>query len=82
MSESGSVQPVLRTHFSCYRWPFRYNDAHHYRAENPLSHLHEDEAPVRARSDELSFFCYDRGESVDRIFKSKAERREKQEMRI
>ena len=24
----------------------RYNDAHHYRAENPLSHLHEDEAPV------------------------------------
>ena len=25
----------------------RYNDAHHYRAENPLSHLHEDEAPVR-----------------------------------
>jgi len=23
-----------------------YNDAHHYRAENPLSHLHEDEAPV------------------------------------
>merc|ERR1719326_2037716 len=23
-----------------------YNDAHHYRAENPLTHLHEDEAPV------------------------------------
>merc|ERR1719203_2027146 len=23
-----------------------YNDAHHYRAENPLAHLHEDEAPV------------------------------------
>merc|ERR1712066_556467 len=22
-----------------------YNDAHHYRAENPLAHLHEDEAP-------------------------------------
>ena len=21
-----------------------YNDAHHYRAENPLTHLHEDEA--------------------------------------
>ena len=35
----------------------RYNDAHHYRAENPLSHLHEDEAPVRARSDKLSF-CF------------------------
>ncbi|CAK9083859.1 Lactation elevated protein 1 [Durusdinium trenchii] len=24
-----------------------YNDAHHYRRENPLSHLHEDEAPVQ-----------------------------------
>lgn len=23
-----------------------YNDAHHYRAENPLTHLHDDEAPV------------------------------------
>ena len=23
-----------------------YNDAHHYRAENPLSHLHDDEAAV------------------------------------
>ena len=23
-----------------------YNDAHHYRAENPLTHLHEGEAPV------------------------------------
>merc|ERR1719195_1581440 len=23
-----------------------YNDAHHYSAENPLAHLHEDEAPV------------------------------------
>eukprot|EP00429_Kryptoperidinium_foliaceum_P016376 CAMPEP_0176039898 /NCGR_PEP_ID=MMETSP0120_2-20121206/19779_1 /TAXON_ID=160619 /ORGANISM="Kryptoperidinium foliaceum, Strain CCMP 1326" /LENGTH=174 /DNA_ID=CAMNT_0017373291 /DNA_START=65 /DNA_END=586 /DNA_ORIENTATION=- len=23
-----------------------YNDAHHYRGENPLAHLHEDEAPV------------------------------------
>jgi len=23
-----------------------YNDAHHYRYENPLQHLHEDEAPV------------------------------------
>ena len=25
-----------------------YNDAHHYRAENPLAHLHEDEAPVES----------------------------------
>ncbi|CAE6971457.1 ansA [Symbiodinium sp. CCMP2592] len=24
-----------------------YNDAHHYRSENPLAHLHEDEAPVQ-----------------------------------
>ena len=23
-----------------------YNDAHHYRSENPLEHLHEDEAPA------------------------------------
>ena len=26
-----------------------YNDAHHYRAENPLAHLHEDEAPRTPR---------------------------------
>ena len=32
----------------------RYNDAHHYRAENPLSHLHEDEAPVE--TDKLKSF--------------------------
>jgi hypothetical protein len=31
-----------------------YNDAHHYRAENPLAHLHEDEAPVEA--DKLKSF--------------------------
>jgi len=31
-----------------------YNDAHHYRAENPLSHLHEDEAPVE--TDKLKSF--------------------------
>merc|ERR1719478_1994295 len=31
-----------------------YNDAHHYRAENPLSHLHEDEAPVA--TDKLKSF--------------------------
>ena len=28
-----------------------YNDAHHYRAENPLTHLHEDEAPVETDGD-------------------------------
>merc|ERR1719322_2171987 len=31
-----------------------YNDAHHYRAENPLMHLHEDEAPVE--TDKLKSF--------------------------
>jgi len=31
-----------------------YNDAHHYRAENPLAHLHEDEAPVE--TDKLKSF--------------------------
>jgi len=31
-----------------------YNDAHHYRSENPLSHLHEDEAPVE--TDKLKSF--------------------------
>jgi outer membrane biosynthesis protein TonB len=31
-----------------------YNDAHKYRAENPLSHLHEDEAPVE--TDKLKAF--------------------------
>ena len=31
-----------------------YNDAHHYRAENPLAHLHEDEAPVG--TDKLTSF--------------------------
>mmetsp|Transcript_37679 Transcript_37679/g.90040 ORF Transcript_37679/g.90040 Transcript_37679/m.90040 type:complete len:143 (+) Transcript_37679:67-495(+) len=31
-----------------------YNDAHHYRSENPLAHLHEDEAPVQ--TDKLKSF--------------------------
>ena len=31
-----------------------YNDAHHYRAENPFTHLHEDEAPVE--TDKLKSF--------------------------
>jgi len=31
-----------------------YNDAHHYRAENPLQHLHTDEAPVE--TDKLKSF--------------------------
>jgi len=31
-----------------------YNDAHHYRVENPLAHLHEDEAPVE--TDKLKSF--------------------------
>merc|ERR1712151_11209 len=31
-----------------------YNDAHHYRGENPLAHLHEDEAPVE--TDKLKSF--------------------------
>merc|ERR1719328_289073 len=31
-----------------------YNDAPHYRAENPLAHLHEDEAPVE--TDKLKSF--------------------------
>jgi len=31
-----------------------YNDAHHYRAENPLDYLHKDEAPVE--SDKLKSF--------------------------
>jgi len=31
-----------------------YNDAHHYRSENPLAHLHEDEAPVE--TDKLKSF--------------------------
>lgn len=31
-----------------------YNDAHHYRTENPLSHLHGDEAPVE--TDKLKSF--------------------------
>ena len=29
--------------------------AHHYRAENPLAHLHEDEAPVE--TDKLKCAC-------------------------
>ena len=32
----------------------RYNDAHHYRAENPLEHLHTDETPVE--TDKLKSF--------------------------
>eukprot|EP00440_Ansanella_granifera_P056050 gb/GFBE01060750.1/.p1 GENE.gb/GFBE01060750.1/~~gb/GFBE01060750.1/.p1 ORF type:complete len:142 (+),score=47.90 gb/GFBE01060750.1/:1-426(+) len=31
-----------------------YNDAHHYRSENPLEHLHEDEQPVN--TDKLESF--------------------------
>merc|ERR1712039_781124 len=31
-----------------------YNDAHHYRAENPLAHLHEDGAPVETISSSRS----------------------------
>lgn len=31
-----------------------YNDAHHYRTENPLDHLHSDEAPVE--TDKLKSF--------------------------
>ncbi|CEM36283.1 unnamed protein product [Vitrella brassicaformis CCMP3155] len=31
-----------------------YNDAHHYRGENPLTHLHEDEPPVE--TDKLKSF--------------------------
>eukprot|EP00933_Yihiella_yeosuensis_P043080 TRINITY_DN377_c0_g1_i2.p1 TRINITY_DN377_c0_g1~~TRINITY_DN377_c0_g1_i2.p1 ORF type:complete len:260 (+),score=93.64 TRINITY_DN377_c0_g1_i2:64-843(+) len=31
-----------------------YNDAHHYRSENPLAHLHEEEAPVE--TDKLKSF--------------------------
>ncbi|CAE8696395.1 unnamed protein product [Polarella glacialis] len=31
-----------------------YKDAHHYRSENPLAHLHEDEAPVE--TDKLKSF--------------------------
>lgn len=31
-----------------------YNDAHHYRAENPLEHLHNDESPVE--TDKLKSF--------------------------
>jgi len=31
-----------------------FNDAHHYRSENPLTHLHEDEAPVE--TDKLKSF--------------------------
>jgi len=31
-----------------------YNDAHHYRTENPLEHLHSDEAPVE--TDKLKSF--------------------------
>eukprot|EP00931_Biecheleriopsis_adriatica_P037012 TRINITY_DN21245_c0_g2_i1.p1 TRINITY_DN21245_c0_g2~~TRINITY_DN21245_c0_g2_i1.p1 ORF type:complete len:147 (+),score=43.68 TRINITY_DN21245_c0_g2_i1:76-516(+) len=31
-----------------------YNDAHHYRSENPLAHLHEEEAPVE--TDKLESF--------------------------
>merc|ERR1719487_1009850 len=33
-----------------------YNDAHHYRAGNPLTHLHEDEAPVE--TDKLKSFHF------------------------
>jgi len=33
-----------------------YNDAHHYRAENPLAHLHTDEAPVE--TDKLKSFHF------------------------
>ena len=33
-----------------------YNDAHHYRHENPLAHLHEEEAPVK--TDKLTYFGY------------------------
>jgi hypothetical protein len=32
----------------------RSTKAHHYRAENPLAHLHEDEAPVE--TDKLKSF--------------------------
>jgi hypothetical protein len=32
----------------------RNTKAHHYRAENPLAHLHEDEAPVE--TDKLKSF--------------------------
>eukprot|EP00933_Yihiella_yeosuensis_P020667 TRINITY_DN16519_c0_g1_i1.p1 TRINITY_DN16519_c0_g1~~TRINITY_DN16519_c0_g1_i1.p1 ORF type:complete len:190 (-),score=27.30 TRINITY_DN16519_c0_g1_i1:79-648(-) len=31
-----------------------YNDGHHYRSENPLAHLHEEEAPVE--TDKLQAF--------------------------
>jgi len=34
-----------------------YNDAHHYRAENPLDHLHSDEAPVE--TDKLKSFHWE-----------------------
>merc|ERR1719494_726658 len=33
-----------------------YNDAHHYRGENPLAHMHEDEAPVE--TDKLKSFHF------------------------
>merc|ERR1739843_51075 len=39
-----------------------YNDAHHYRAENPLTHLHEDEAPVE--TDKLKSFHFLQMKSV------------------
>ena len=29
-----------------------YNDAHHYRGENPLEHIHSDEAPVETDKQE------------------------------
>merc|ERR1712138_65755 len=39
-----------------------YTDAHHYRAENPLTHLHEDEAPVE--TDKLKSFHFLQMKSV------------------
>ena len=41
--------------YEVYKWMERLaKDAHHYRAENPLAHLHEDEAPVE--TDKLKSF--------------------------
>merc|ERR1719390_581123 len=41
-----------------------YNDAHHYRAENPLTHLHEDEAPVETDKLKSFHFLQMRSETV------------------
>ena len=35
-----------------------YNDAHHFRAENPVTHLHEDEALVE--TDKLKSFHFNK----------------------